>query len=61
MSNLFNTRLTELIRQVYPDLEVDILASQVIDAFWPEGSHRRKRSRVPSNRLWSEHDAVLIT
>ncbi len=61
MSNLFNTRLTELVRQIYPDLDVDLLSSLVVEAFWPDGTHRRKRSRSPSNGLWSEQDAVLIT
>ncbi|MCR9112206.1 MAG: sugar phosphorylase [Rhodobacteraceae bacterium] len=61
MSNLFSARLNELLTRVYPDLDTDILASQIIDAFWPEGTHRRKRARTPSNRLWSERDAVLIT
>lgn len=61
MSNLFNTRLTELVRQIYPDQDVDLLSSLVVEAFWPDGTHRRKRSRSPSNGLWSEQDAVLIT
>lgn len=61
MSNLFHTRLTDLIRRIYPDLDADILSSQVVEAFWPDGTHRRKRARLPSNNLWSEQDAVLIT
>ncbi|MHA6265143.1 sugar phosphorylase [Arenibacterium sp. CAU 1754] len=61
MSNLFSARLTELVGQIYPDLDVDILASQIITEFWPEGAHRRKRARGSSNGLWSEKDAVLIT
>ncbi|MEM6480123.1 MAG: sugar phosphorylase, partial [Pseudomonadota bacterium] len=30
-------------------------------AFWPEGATRRKRGRRPSNNLWSERDALVIT
>lgn len=60
-SATFSTRLTKLVREIYPDLDADILTSQIIEAFWPEDTHRRKRGRVPSNKLWSEHDAVLIT
>ncbi|ABV93566.1 putative sucrose phosphorylase [Dinoroseobacter shibae DFL 12 = DSM 16493] len=56
-----SVRLSELLRQIYPDLNTDILSSQVLDAFFPEGTGRRKRARTPGNNLWSEHDAVLIT
>ncbi len=57
----FSQRLAALVRQVYPDLDADIVASQIVDAFWPEGTHRRKRARPPGNNLWSERDAMLIT
>ena len=57
----FGARLEDLLRQIYPETDSAILASQVIDAFWPEGSRRRKRRRKPGNTLWSERDAVLIT
>ncbi|MBR9842096.1 MAG: sugar phosphorylase [Rhodobacteraceae bacterium] len=60
-NNSFGIKLTELLHEIYPDLDSDILASKVIDAFWPEGAHRRKRARAPGNNLWSEKDAVLIT
>lgn len=59
--NAFNVRLSDLVRRIYLDYDADIVASQVVAAFWPEGTHRRKRARVPSNRLWSQHDALLIT
>lgn len=49
------------LAQIYPDLDADILASHVIDAFWPEGSHRRRRARRPGNSMWSQRDALLIT
>ncbi|MEZ5715101.1 MAG: alpha-amylase family glycosyl hydrolase [Paracoccaceae bacterium] len=61
MTGMFSARLTGLVRQIDPDLDADILASQIVGAFWPEGKHRRKRARILSNRLWSEHDPVLIT
>lgn len=57
----FSKRLTGLLRQIYPDLDVDILSSLVIDAFWPEGTARRKRGRIPGNTMWSQQDALLIT
>ncbi len=57
----FSTRLADLLRFVYPQLDADTLASQVIEAFWPEGRGRRRRPRRPGNTLWSQRDAVLIT
>ena len=53
--------LAAKISEVYPELDADILASKVIDAFWPEGTQRRKRGRKPGNALWSQRDALLIT
>ncbi|MEX0282506.1 MAG: sugar phosphorylase [Arenibacterium sp.] len=57
----FSRALAAQVAQIYPDLDADILASQVIDAFWPEGTRRRKRGRVPGNTMWSQADALLIT
>ncbi|WP_238365397.1 sugar phosphorylase [Mesobacterium pallidum] len=57
----FSSRLSQLLRKIYPETDCDILATQVIDAFWPEGKHRRKRPRTPGNNLWSQKDAVVIT
>ena len=33
----------------------------MVAAFWPEGRERRSRPRRPSNNLWSERDALVIT
>ncbi|NIZ15585.1 sugar phosphorylase [Phaeobacter sp. HF9A] len=57
----FGGRLGRLLREIYPELDAEILGSKVVEAFWPEGSHRRKRPRTPGNTLWSERDALLIT
>ncbi|MBU2992199.1 sugar phosphorylase [Octadecabacter sp. 1_MG-2023] len=57
----FSARLAALILQIYPDIDADILASKVVEAFWPEGTKPRKRGRLPSNNLWTEQDAMLIT
>ncbi|WP_416367898.1 alpha-amylase family glycosyl hydrolase [Tritonibacter mobilis] len=61
MATSFAARLSQLLTQIYPDLDTEILGSKVVEAFWPEGSHRRKRPRRPGNSLWSERDALLIT
>ena len=60
-SHAFGARLTGLLDRIYPDLDTDILASQVIDAYWPEDAHRRTRPRRPGNNMWSERDVLLIT
>lgn len=60
-SRNFQGSLTTLIHEVYPDLDKSALAQAVVDAFWPEGAKPRKRGRAPSNNLWTEKDALLIT
>ncbi|MBN8186446.1 MAG: sugar phosphorylase [Rhodobacteraceae bacterium] len=57
----FSARLSELLHFIYPDVDAHILASQVVEAFWPEEKHRRKKPRKPGNNLWTQNDAVLIT
>ena len=59
--NPFEARLRALVGRIYPEADQKAICGQIVEAFWPEGSHRRKRARAPSNRLWSEQDAVLIT
>ena len=61
MSDPFGQRLTDLVRQIYPDLDPHILGSQIVDAFWPDDRHRRKRGRKPGNGFWSEGDTLVIT
>ncbi|QBF30586.1 sugar phosphorylase [Thalassococcus sp. S3] len=57
----FALRLADLVSQIYPDLDADILSSQIVEAFWPDERPRRKRARKPSNNFWSEKDALVIT
>jgi len=56
-----HSRLSELLSRIYQDADANDLADKVVDAFWPEGAHRRMRPRRPGNTLWSQSDAVLVT
>lgn len=60
-ANSFSARLNALIHQIYPDIDADILSSQIVEAFWTAETRPRKRGRLPSNSLWTEQDALLIT
>lgn len=55
------TRLFGLLGTIYPDHDAMALTRAVVEAFWPEGRTRRQRPRRPSNNLWSEADALVIT
>jgi sucrose phosphorylase len=57
----FSRRLNDLLVQIYPYHDQAKLVRQITEAFWPEGTHRRKQGRKPGNKLWSEKDSVLIT
>ncbi|MEO0943347.1 MAG: sugar phosphorylase [Pseudomonadota bacterium] len=57
----FDARLTSLVRQIYPKHDVKELCQDIVNAFWPEDTHPRKRGRRPGNTLWSEQDALVIT
>ncbi|MBM7068785.1 sugar phosphorylase [Actibacterium sp. 188UL27-1] len=60
-SQTLSARISDHLARIYPNLDCAILASQVIEAFWPENTPRRSRARRPGNRLWSERDAMVIT
>jgi len=60
-STSLSQRVAEFMTLIYPDLDADILASKVVEAFFPDQTPRRKRPRAPGNNLWSERDALLIT
>ena len=60
MSSFFSS-LSTLISEIYPDVGNDTLQHLVIEAFWPDGNGPKDQGRTPSNDLWDEHDALLIT
>lgn len=46
---------------IYPDEDTARLTRAVLAAFWPEGRSPRQRPRRPSNNLWTQADALVIT
>ncbi len=60
-TDALNRPLKSLLGIVYPDRDADDLAREVVKAFWPEGTRRRRRGRLPGNSMWSQSDALLIT
>ncbi|MCO8146261.1 sugar phosphorylase [Rhodovulum tesquicola] len=54
-------KLADLVGRIYPDHDCAHLVARIVEAFWPEGSHPRRRARMPSNRLWSAADSMVIT
>ncbi|MEO0485180.1 MAG: sugar phosphorylase [Pseudomonadota bacterium] len=56
-----DSKLRALVKQVYPDKDAAALTREIMEAFWPGEARPRKRGRVPSNDLWSERDALVIT
>ncbi|CUI74250.1 sugar phosphorylase [Cognatishimia activa] len=60
-TSTFDARLTALIKEIYPDIDVTAFGSEVKQAFWPEDKARLEKGRAPSNDLWNEKDALLIT
>ncbi|MBU2934838.1 MULTISPECIES: sugar phosphorylase [Pacificibacter] len=60
-SSKLNDTLATLLTQIYPDQDPAALASQVVDAFWPDDTKARSRGRALGNTLWSEADTLVIT
>ena len=58
---MLERRIGDLLTRIYPAGDQSALARRVIAAFWPEGTHPRRRPRKPGNTLWSQGDALLIT
>ena len=61
LNQSFTQKIIELLSTIYPSERTERLAGEVISAFFPPGTTRRKRGRTPGNNLWSERDALLIT
>ncbi|MBL3567964.1 alpha-amylase [Rhodovulum sp. BSW8] len=54
-------KLAGLVGRIYPDQDRELLIDRIVEAFWPEGARPRRRARMPSNRLWSSEDSMVIT
>ncbi len=60
-NNILQSKLTQLVQQIYPAADSDQIVHDVINAFWPEDTAQLDHGRTPSNDLWTEQDALLIT
>ena len=64
-SNIIARRLRESIRlhieNIYPEHDSRALTRQVLEAFWSDGTHPRRRGRVAGNNMWSADNAYVIT
>ncbi|SEG06141.1 sucrose phosphorylase [Thalassococcus halodurans] len=54
-------KLTQLVQRIYPNHDASDLTKDIVSAFWPDGTHCRKRPRKPGNTLWSQRDAMVIS
>lgn len=54
-------KLSTLLASIYPETDAAKLATEVVEAFWPEEGRIRTRARPPGGSLWSERDALVIT
>ncbi|MDJ0778853.1 MAG: sugar phosphorylase [Gammaproteobacteria bacterium] len=53
--------LDVLVESIYPEQPLAPLVDAILDAFWDEATHPRRRGRSATRALWSEKDAYLIT
>ncbi len=60
-SSKFMIELADLVLQIYPERDSSQISAKIVEAFWPSEHSPRARKRKPSNDLWSEKDALLIT
>lgn len=50
-----------LVGSIYPDHGKDVLAKEMISAFWPAQEAPRRRGRAPGSAIWNEKDSFVIT
>ncbi|MEH6759193.1 MAG: sugar phosphorylase [Parasphingorhabdus sp.] len=54
-------RLSNQLILLYPDHDADILADQIVSAFWPDNGRMIERQEIAAKHLWDESDIALIT
>lgn len=59
---MLKDRLINHLELIYPDLNHEKLAQQVIDTFWPGEEQRpAEESHIPHSGIWSEEHTTIIT
>lgn len=61
-ANNIKQRLINHIEVIYPNLDANELAQQIIETFWPKtGGKKAIETHMPARESWSEETALLIT
>lgn len=61
LDHQFETKLSTLLRFIYPGHDTVALSRQARAAFWPDGEGMRAKARTPDDHgAWSEADALMI-
>ncbi len=54
-------RVTAHLHILYPDRDLEQLAEQIIELFWPDKAQMIRREQIRKKVLWDENDVALIT
>jgi len=57
----FAENLSSLVSEIYPEADAAALSNLIVKSFWLQGEEPETLGRQPSNDLWNERDALLIT
>lgn len=53
--------LSDHLRVIYPDHDIENLVDRLLKEFWPHGLSPRETPRETANALWDEAEVVMIT
>lgn len=56
-----NDGILDLVEQIYPDMDLELLTKQIVQAFWPDGTSILDDERLAHETTWDEKDTYMIT